>query len=326
MSDLITVGDIHLQNSVPKRYQGLDFLKWLFSQEFNNKNNYLLLLGDLCEVNSPYELFEVFMDYFLNKSKFKKIYIVQGNHDCVNLSTILALFRPLPNVEIITDVTSFKLENTNMIFLPYYNHEGTSKIPMVERYSNLESEFTENYSYGFGHIEDDTEHFSKKFCDTSKLKVSTWMNGHIHTSNIQNGGHYLGAPILNSSTESGKIPYIARINLESKDYELIEVPKFLEYYEVEYPNKLPKIDTKYGLFLVKNSIDKNTTIEEYSKQAKEMGFEFYARRIMNKKATVEIEERKNNSSNLTFDEFAKVSKLDDSVADICREIIKLKGE
>ena len=322
----IICNDIHLQKSEPKRSQCLDFLEWLFSQDFNNKDNYLTFGGDLVEINSPFECFEVFVDYFVNKSKFKKIFIVQGNHDCVNISTVLSLFRPLKNVEIITDVTSFKLENTNMIFLPYYNHEGTSKIPMIERYSHLESEFTETYDFGISHVEDETNHFSKKFCDTSKLKVKQWLNAHIHTENVTKGGHYLGSPTLNSSTESGKTPYIASIDLEKATYELIEVPKFMEYYEVSYPNPLPKIETKYGLFLVTNSIDKNTTIEEYEKQAEKLGYKFYARRIMSKKATVELEERKDNSSNLTFDEFAKVSKLDDSVADICREVIKLKGE
>lgn len=330
--ELIVVGDVHLQDRLPKKYQCLDFLEWLFNQDFNNENNSILFLGDLCEINSTPELYEVYVDYFVNKSKFEKIFVLQGNHDCVNQSTILSIFRPLPKVEIIINYKAYKYYNCNLLLLPYYNHEGTDLTPMTEFYSNLDSDissltqgFTDEFDYGFGHIEDDTEHFSKKFCDTSKLKVKTWLNGHIHTASIQKGGHYLGAPILNSFTESGKTPYIAKINGESKEYELIEVPKWMEYYEVEYPDKLPKIDTKYGIFLVKNSLDKNTTVEEYTKQAKEMGFDFYTRRIQNKKSkTVEIGEAE-KTEKLTFDDFSKTVGLDSDIYDICNNVIRLKN-
>ena len=98
---LVVCGDIHLQCREPKKSQCLDFLSWLFNQDFNNENNSLLFLGDLCEINSPFELFGVFVDYFTNKSKFEKIYLLQGNHDLANQSTILSLFRPLPNIEVI---------------------------------------------------------------------------------------------------------------------------------------------------------------------------------------------------------------------------------
>ena len=332
--NLIVVGDMHLQDKEPKKSQCLDVLDWIFNSDFNNPNNTLLMLGDLCEINSPYELYEIFIDCFENRSRFAKILIVEGNHECANQSTVLSLFRPLKNVEVITEWKAWKYYNCNLLFLPFYNHEGTDKKPMVEEYSNLGGKiatfngegFSDEFDYGFGHIEDDTEHFSKKFCDTSKLKVKTWMNGHIHTANIQNGGHYLGACTLNSSTESGRTPYIAKINGETKEYELIEVPKFLEYYEVEYPNKLPKIDTKYGLFLVRNSLDKKVTEEEYSKQAEELGFKFYARKILSKKSKVLEVDEVEKTENLTFDDFANSVELDDSIRDICKEVIKLKGE
>ena len=336
---LVVCGDIHLQSKSPKYDNAIDTLSWIFNSDFNNPKNSLLLLGDLVEINSPYELYEVYIDYFENKSKFEQIFILEGNHECANQSTVLSLFRPLKNVEVITEWKAWKYYNCNLLFLPFYNHEGTDKKPMVETYSNLYSiEYDDIFSgehrimsdtefdYGFGHIEDDTEHFSKKFCDTSKLKVKTWMNGHIHTANIQNGGHYLGACTLNSSTESGRTPYIAKINGETKEYELVEVPKFLEYYEVEYPNKLPKIDTKYGLFLVRNSLDKKVTEEEYSKQAEELGFKFYARKILSKKSKVLEVGEVEKIENLTFDDFADSVELDDSIRDICKEVIKLKGE
>lgn len=332
--DLIVVGDMHLQNKEPKKSQCLDVLDWIFNSDFNSPNNTLLMLGDLCEINSPYELYEIFIDCFENRSHFAKILIIEGNHECANQSTVLSLFRPLKNVEVITEWKAWKYYNCTLLFLPFYNHEGTDKKPMVEEYSNLGGKiatfngegFSDEFDYGFGHIEDDTEHFSKKFCDTSKLKVKTWMNGHIHTANIQNGGHYLGACTLNSSTESGRTPYIAKINGEKKEYELIEVPKYLEYYTVEYPNKLEKPKTKYAIFTVKNALDKNVALEEYSKQAKEMGFEFYTNKVLKQRVTeVEIDDVK-KSEKPTFQRFAKSVGLSNEVFDICNEVIRLKSE
>lgn len=332
--NLIVVGDMHLQDKEPKKSQCLDVLDWIFNSDFNNPSNTLLLLGDLCEINSPYELYEIFIDCFENRSRFAKILIIEGNHECANQSTVLSLFRPLKNVEVITEWKAWKYYNCNLLFLPFYNHEGTDKKPMVEEYSNLGGKiatfngegFSDEFDYGFGHIEDDTEHFSKKFCDTSKLKVKTWMNGHIHTANIQNGGHYLGACTLNSSTESGRTPYIAKINGETKEYELIEVPKFLEYYTVEYPNKLEKSKTKYAIFTVKNVLDKNVAIEEYSKQAKELGFEFYTNKVLKQRVTeVEIDDIE-KSEKPTFEKFAKSVGLSNEVFDICNEVIRLKSE
>lgn len=332
--DLIVVGDMHLQNKEPKKSQCLDVLDWIFNSDFNNPNNTLLMLGDLCEINSPYELYEIFIDCFENRSRFAKILIIEGNHECANQSTVLSLFRPLKNVEVITEWKAWKYYNCTLLFLPFYNHEGTDKKPMVEEYSNLGGKiatfngegFSDEFDYGFGHIEDDTEHFSKKFCDTSKLKVKTWINGHIHTANIQSGGHYLGACTLNSSTESGRTPYIAKINGETKEYELIEVPKYLEYYTVEYPNKLEKPKTKYAIFTVKNVLDKNVALEEYSKQAKEMGFEFYTNKVLKQRVTeVEIDDVE-KSEKPTFQRFAKSAGLSNEIFDICNEVIRLKSE
>ena len=324
---LVVCGDIHLQCREPKKSQCLDFLSWLFSQDFNNENNSLLFLGDLCEINSPYELYEVYVDYFVNRSKFEQIFILQGNHDCANISTVLSLFRPLPRVKVITNWEIIKFYNCNLIMLPHFNHEGTDKISMVELYSNLYKTVTDEFDYGFGHIEDDTQNFSRHYPSTKDLKVKQWMNGHVHTPTIQNGGNYLGSATLNSSSESTNIKYLAIIDGETKEFELKDIPKFMEYYTVEYPNKLEKPKTKYAIFTVKNVLDKNTAIEEYSKQAKEMGFEFYTNKVLKQRVTeVEIDDDLEKSEKPTFQKFAKTVGLSNEVFDICNEVIRLKSE
>lgn len=323
---LVVCGDIHLQNKEPKKSQCLDFLDWLFKQDFNNENNSLLMLGDLCEINSPFELFGVFVDYFTNKSKFAKIYLLQGNHDLANQSTILSLFQPLSNIEVITDWKTSNFYNCNLLFLPHYSHEGSDKVSMIECYSNLYKTVTDEFDYGFGHIEDDTQNFSKRYPSTKDLKVKQWMNGHVHTPTIQNGGNYLGSATLNSSTESGDTKYLAIIDGETKEFELKEIPKFMEYYTVEYPNKLEKPKTRYAIFTVKGVLDKNTALEEYSKQAKEMGFEFYTNKVLKQRVTeIEIDDVE-KLEKPTFQKFAKTVGLSNEVFDICNEVIRLKSE
>lgn len=324
---LVVAGDIHLQSHEPKRSNAIDTLNWIFEQDFNNENNSLLLLGDLCEINSPFELFGVFVDYFTNKSKFAKIYLLQGNHDLANQSTILSLFRPLPNVEVITDWKTIKFYNCNLIMLPHFNHEGTNKISMIELYSNLYKTVTEEFDYGFSHVEDETEHFSKRFVDVSKLNVKKWLNGHIHNGNAWNGGHYLGSACANSVAERNIDKKIAIIDGETKECEFVTLPKFMEYYTVEYPNKLEKPKTKYAIFTVKGVLDKTTALEEYSKQAKEMGFEFYTNKVLKQRVTeVEIDDAEICSKKPNFETFAKSVGLSNEVFDICNEIIRLKSE
>lgn len=325
---LIVVGDIHLQNREPKESQCLDFLEWFFSQDFNNENNSLLLLGDLCEINSPYELYEVYVDYFVNRSKFEQIFILQGNHDCANISTVLSLFRPLPKVKVITEWKTIDFYNTKILTLPFYHHEGiTSKEPMTECYSNLYKTVTEEFDYCCGHIEDETNHFSsKKFCDLSQLKVKHFLHGHIHTPNIQNGGHYLGSATLNSVSEKDDTKYIAVIDGKTKEFELQEIPRFLGYYTVEYPNKLEKPKTPYAIFTIKNALDKQTVLNEYGKQAEELGFTLYTNKVLKQKVaeietgTIEQTEKPN------FEKFAKSVGLSNEIFDICNEVIRLKGE
>ena len=325
---LVVCGDIHLQSNHPKYDNVINTLDWIFNnKELNNENNSVLFLGDICEINSPFSCFEKFVDYFVNHSHFNRIYLLTGNHDVGNLDNVLSLFRPLKNVEVITEWKTLKFYNCNFLLLPHYSHEGTDKLPMHELYSNLYKTVTEEFDYGFSHVEDQTENFSRKFSDVSKLNVKQWLNGHIHTCNIQNGGHYLGSACMNSVSEVGTPKYIAIIDGEDKSFELKELPKFMEYYEVSYPNPLPKIPTKFGIFLVRDALDKNDVIEEYSKQAEKLGYTFYARKVLTKKSkSLELDEVEQSTDKPTFEQFAKSVGLSDSVSDICKQVINLKGE
>jgi hypothetical protein len=67
-------------------------------------------------------------------------------------------------------------------------------------------------------------------------------------------------------------------------------------------------------------------LEEYSKQAKEMGFEFYTNKVLKQRVTeVEIDDVE-KSEKPTFQRFAKSVGLSNEVFDICNEVIRLKSE
>jgi len=338
VKNILVVGDLHLREKKPYYEQTLDILNFIFSNKsFNNKETILLLLGDLVErINSTYELVQIYVDYFLNKSNFFSIKILQGNHDCALLrdsygnishSTVLSVLKPLPNVEIIDSWKYEKASNElpiSLLYLPHYDHEGTDKESMDKVYSNLKID--NNIDFAFTHVEDETNHFGNKFCDLSNLKVKQFLNGHIHTENLSSGGRYLGAPGFNSSSEANKTPYIAMIDIESKKHKLIEVPKFVEYLTVTYPEKLPESKVKYPIFTIHDSIDKQETLRFYSEQRKDL----YVRKVFTKKHKSETlesnsEYEKEDSIKNLFSQYGKDNKVSKDVSDICIDFLVKAG-
>jgi DNA repair exonuclease SbcCD nuclease subunit len=331
---LIVVGDIHLRENDPYFTQGKLFLDWLFTNH-NESENSLLLLGDLVEsINVSHELLEVYIDYFVNVSKFKKIYILQGNHDCTISSTLLSAFKPLKNVEVILEAKSLILGKVHALCLPHFDYTQ-SGVSMVDFYSNPDEDIKKiEFDFCFHHVEDETEHFSSKFCDLSTYRVKTFMAGHIHTETITKGGHYLGSPIFNSRSEQNKVPIIASIDLLSKEYSIIEVPIWLKYYDVEYPNVLPAIDTPLAVITVDDSLDREETIKFYKADLDKRVIPkiYYFRRINHKKTKLEeiaLSSKKQDTKDLLtlFKEYASSNKISLEVKTVCDEVLNLfRGE
>lgn len=328
---IVVVGDIHYQEKMPKKAQAEQVIDFIFNnKEYNNSNNVLFLLGDLVEnVESPHEVLGYFVNLFLNRAEFEWVYILQGNHDACITSSLLSVFKPIQNITIIQEPTIVNIHNKKILALPYYYHEGTSLPPMIENYSSILKDLYSNQSFDlvFHHVEDETEHYGKKFCDLSWVNTKDWLCGHIHTCSLQKGGRYLGACTLNSSTEKGRQPYIAYVT-DAPGYKLIPVPKILDYYTVDYPNELPDITTPYALWMVTNSIDKEETIAYYTKKAKEKGQDFFYRKIM-QKAFEKFERSsiiKHEKTSLIdeFEIYSNKLNLSDEVSTICKSLIAKK--
>jgi hypothetical protein len=327
IENLIVVGDLHLQESEPKRTQTQLFLDWLFQQDFNKNTNQILFLGDLVEsVFCVHELLEIFIDYFLNKSHFDRIFILQGNHDSAIDTTLLSLFRPLSNVSIILEATELTIGATSFLFLPNFKHEGKGIKSMREHYEAL----TGKYDFCLHHIMDHTRAIDKSSIDLSKLSIGQYLCGHDHIEDVSKGGHYLGSPVLNSSSETGKDCIIASISVNTKKHTLIPVPKFLEYYTVTYPQDLPSFSTPLALLTVLGSVDRFETEKFYQEKARNIftlkGFGFraiYSKEIKQEDMDTLMQgEAVKHTDEEYFNQYAKVNKVSPIVQAICLEVIK----
>jgi DNA repair exonuclease SbcCD nuclease subunit len=322
MNNLIVVGDLHAREKEPYFSQWKDFMDWLFLSEHNQSNNTLLLLGDLVEsISVQHELLEVYIDYFNNKSNFEKIIILTGNHDRVLNSSLLSIFRPLKRVEVIEELLIRDFGNCKCLFLPHIESK------LVETYSSLQ--LTEKFDYCFHHVEDESQHFGKTFADLTSLHVGQYLCGHIHTETVTKGnGHYLGSPTFNSLNEKGKTPYIAIIDLDTKKHTLVKVPVWISYCDVFYPNELTVPETKYCIYTIYDSIDKEQCVEYYTKQATEKGFTFYHRRVHGKRIknddlSVNKEFSIDEKSLIEYyNDYKTINNVDDNVSSICIELLQ----
>ena len=328
------IGDLHHRGDEPKCFQVPLLMEYLE----NNLNlldyEYIIFAGDLVEsVFIEHGYLSYYIDLFLNKLNKSKIIIVEGNHDKTLDTNIIDIFKPIKNVRVIDKLETLKLENTSFIFLPHYDHEGTNLDPMEVAYPKLgleiiEKELNGYCDYGIGHITDQTQPGTKKV-DTSHLPVKQWLNGHIHNPDIKKGGNYLGSPVLNSLSESGKTPLVASIDLVSKELKLFEVPKFVEYETIKYPESIKKNNKiPYIIYTITDSLDKSETLNYYRKQAEELGMKLYTRRVESKKLhnIQDTNSNKDKIKNLSYkeylSEYIKDKSVSKEVASILEEAIK----
>ena len=337
VKNVLVVGDLHLKEKEPYRQQVINMLDYIFSSAYNNNETSVIFLGDLIEkISATPELIQVYIDLFLNKSNFKKIFILQGNHDTalikstdekMSKSTILSVFKPLKNVQVIEKYVDHESTDDlplNCLFLPHYDHEGTDSLPMTELYSSLR--FDKEFDYCFHHVEDETMHFSNEYCNLSSLKVKNYLSGHIHTETITSKGRYLGAPVFNSVTEKGKTPYIALIDTDTKKYELIKVPIYIQYESVIYPEKVPSIDKEFCILSIHDYLDRQEAENYYKMELEKQGRAFYYNAMYSKQvksdSIITTKDYKEKSLPEHFIEYSKKNNVKSEVHDICLNFLK----
>lgn len=315
----VILGDIHLRPEEPFYSSVIDTMKYIVDSEYNREDTTWVLLGDLSEkslVNGNIQ--RVLISFLLLQLKGQKI-ILRGNHDVseeegCNLNT----YKDLPGIQIIEKPCVKYLDGFKCLLAPHIPNSELD-MPLHEYYSSLPKELSGNYTFLFSHVTDESIEIVRNKCDFSSLNIKRRIQGHHHVKN----DNYLGSISLNSVAESGKTPYIYVFD-EGNMGEYVEIPKNLEYYTVDYPNSLPKITTKYAMVKVRESLDRDMTVEKYMKEFEDLGVKGKIYRVERKKFMEAVEsdsDGNDGDDEPTIFDFYKYMKQETSMDKKVQEIL-----
>ncbi len=262
MNNLIVLGDTHFKVEEPFFSAGKSFMKWFSKQNFNDDNNYLICLGDLYHESKPNpKVIKAVENWFLNELKFKQMFILSGNHGYNRAKDSYAI-EPLinfGNIKLLKEPQIFNIENVKILTLPYFYPYTLEDIPPMEKYySDLPEELRTKVDFIFGHMEDETSHFTDYYCDLSYLKGEK-IFGHLHIPS----GHFLGSAFISRYDEKGKSGNLEIIDIKTKNTKLIPIPIFLDYYDVNYPDSIPKVSAEFPIWNIHDISDKESVLEQY---------------------------------------------------------------
>ncbi len=262
MNNLIVLGDTHFRVDEPFFSAGKAFMKWFAEQDFNNENNYLIHLGDVYHNSKPNPRVIMRVEHWFYKQlKFKRIDILAGNHG-YNRKRKSYSIEPLvnfDNINIILYPVEYFIEGLKLLFLPYYYPFTNDFPPMEEHYANLSGQFeSESHDFIFTHMEDETSHFSDYYCDLSYLKGQR-ISGHIHIPS----GHFLGSAFISRYDEKGKSGFLKIIDIKTKNIDKINTPRFLDYYDVNYPDSLSQIEAEFPIWNIHDIPNKESALKQY---------------------------------------------------------------
>ncbi|MDA3856127.1 MAG: metallophosphoesterase [Candidatus Woesearchaeota archaeon] len=322
-------GDLHIRAKFPYFESSKQVLTWIVDNEVvNNEDTLFINLGDIYDqdINNG-ELNRIVLD-FLSQLKNKDKILLNGNHDSDTNTTALEALRVINGVEVISEMDTRIIEDKNFLLLPhiYTDREG---ITMEENYSSIT--INEPIDYCLFHVMTEKMKFHKKakVCDLSNLNIKQRIGGHNHNYDLDQGGDYLGSLQPNSSTEKDKTPKIYIIDLEKGEDYTIDVPLFINYYTVTYPDALPEMNVEYPIINILDSLDRKEAVEYYMKEAKEKDINLtinrvFRRRLMNDKEEVENEKGKTYTTDSEyFNQFEKEKEVSSGVSTIIRRVINL---
>lgn len=240
--------DRHVRGQEPFFSAHKTYNDWFVKQDFDTKENVFISLGDWYHSSHPTpEEIDESMRFF-NASKIDEFFILGGNHDwsgVLKQYSILS-FRNLSNVTVIMEPCVKKIQGKTFAFLPHYKNLKVMK----ELYTKLDDEYI-NADYVCYHFEDETQ----GGIDISYLKGKK-LGGHIHT---KAKNYELPMPITSRYDERGLDNGIYNLTEDS----IIKTPKLIDYYDVEYGERLQECDTKYPLINVLNAPSKSLAEEKY---------------------------------------------------------------
>lgn len=239
--------DRHTTKKIPHYYAHKDYNEWLLSQPYNNEHTTFVSTGDWYHVAVPDPEEIDITEKFINDSKFKKIYILAGNHDFSTSEKVYSILplRNNPRVEIITEPCVKNIDGDKVVFLPFMKNTKYMK----EVYENLSDEY-KNAKYLVYHFDD--ESVSKRGINLSYLKALYRIGGHNH---LPRENYELCVPIIGKYDERQQQPTLLFVDAQ-KSHKIVNIPIFIDYYEIEYGTEVPKVEAKYPIFNILNAPSK----------------------------------------------------------------------
>lgn len=235
---LYIFGDIHLSAMTPWVHEvGEKFISWFdkWCDSINDSDPNILWLGDITEkdvnpgdvVDQEYRLFKRCSEVFNN------VYVLMGNHDLKLYKSkaqhSLKFLRNIPHVHIIETPEEFTINNTSIRALPFMRIEGQT---LVDYYSNMK--FDADVDLVVGHWNKvDKKNPLIKGIDISNMRSKMFCLGHIHT---RVDPDYTGSIFPNKVNEEGQRVY--KIFNDGKLIDEVELPCFLKYKTITYPEKI----------------------------------------------------------------------------------------
>ncbi|MBD3216569.1 MAG: hypothetical protein GF311_28400 [Candidatus Lokiarchaeota archaeon] len=317
MAKLILTADVHFTEVEPFYSAKLRFFEWLSKQSFNNSGNYFGILGDFGDKSKHTGLVNRKAISILKSLKFKKIFILTGNHDkSKQFGNFLEPLKDLGNVEVIDTPIVNSVEGNNCLWLPHYYRASEDDRLMKDMYENDFNE--DSYDFVFYHFPDETEQMFGKFIDISQIKGKK-LGGDIHIQSER----YIGPPTKTRFTEKGQENRLLSVDLATKKLDSIPLPNFLDYISVNYPN-LPVIDSIQFPIL---DID-GAPSRKYEKEIREKYKGYYIRKITYKEEDgflqgggLDLKEAVKDTKK-SFLEFSETNKLGNGIREKILTVLK----
>ena len=271
---IVTIGDIHFQSLRPWSVQvGNRVVQDLINHPLNTPDNTWVFLGDLTErAELDGAVFAMLMTLFAGM-RCKRVIILRGNHDGkVVDGKVVATFDFLKDpsakelfsvpIEIIEEPAIRTIEAVNCLFLPHLFSDGVHNLDQYEAGGKYEPILSsQQFDVVFGHFTNTMRSEPGRKYNVEYIKTLYWCFGHNHNP----GPGYQGSHIPNTIAEANQTRQIRTYAMEGP--RLIEnifpATRVLDYYNVKFPEPLPKVDAEIPVWTVSDCNDEAVARQHY---------------------------------------------------------------
>lgn len=258
---VILFGDQHVTHEEPFFQVKKDYFQWVTMHDLNNESNIAIFVGDFFHSNEPtpkeYEMVHKFLDRLKH---MKDIYILSGNgiHE-FNRSKVNWAIDPLnthKNVTLIKQPEVYNIGNLKILFLPWVPGKFFNDLTMKEWYEDLTEYKDKEFDYIIGHF-CHKEFFGHKI-NISYLNTKNIRMGHVHIPD----GEYVGVDTITRYDEKGINCQLNVIDIETKEEETIDIPKFFDFYTIKFGDEVD-VETLYFKLDITDAPNKEKVYQKY---------------------------------------------------------------